>query len=194
MIPYETKTLWNPTKQLNVLSAWEPLKFAIRGILFEFQIKHTLALEFGVERGFSTVILSNYFTKVIGVDPFNWKFSDGEDRTYLGVLNLLKDYPNIQLIQAMSDEFIKYPFYEKYDLIHIDIGYETHCYATTYPAAEWAVQHSDCVLFHDIFSFPEIGQVCEELAAKYGFDYYGYSEPVGPAGIICGLGILIKKK
>jgi len=193
MIPYEIKNPGYPTV-LEVRSAWEPLRHVIKDILLRFKIKRFKALEFGVERGYSTVVLANYFKRVIGVDPFNWDFGDGEDRGFWSVFNLLKNYPNIQLIPAMSDDFIKVPIFDKYDLIHIDIGYETHCYATTFPSAEWAVQHSDCVILHDIFSFPEINQVCEELAAKYGFEYYGYAEPMGPAGIVCGLGILIKRK
>ena len=193
MIPYELKNPGYPTV-LQVPSAWEPLRHVIKDILLRFKIKRFNALEFGVERGYSTVVLAQYFKRVIGVDPFNWDFGDGEDRGFWGAAKLLRDYNNIQLIPVMSDEYIKYPIFDKYDLIHLDIGYETHCYATTFPSAEWAVQHCDCILLHDIFSFPEINQVCEELSAKYGFEYYGYEEPIGPAGMVCGLGILIKRK
>lgn len=193
MIPYELKTPGYPTA-IDVTSAWEPMQYVIKDIITRFKVKRNVALEFGVERGFSTTVLANYFKRVIGVDPFNWVFGDGADRGFFGVAKLLKDYPNIQLIPTMSEEYIKYSFFDWYDFIHIDIGYETHCYATTFPSADWAVQHSDCVILHDIFSFPEINQVCEELASKYGLSYYGYAEPMGPAGVICGLGILIKNK
>jgi len=193
MIQYELKISDDP-RVVPVTSAWEPLRFVIKDILTRFKIKRRLALEFGVERGYSTTAISNYFKRVIGVDPFDWVFGDGADRGYFAVFELLKDFPNIQLVQGMSDEYIRRNPFERYDLIHIDIGYETHAYATTFPAGEWAVQHSDCVIFHDIFSFPEINQVCDELAAKYGFTYYGYAEPIGPAGVVCGLGILIKNK
>jgi len=178
---------------VQVTSAWEPLRHVIKDIINRFNINQEKALEFGVERGYSTVVLANYFNTVIGVDPFNWIFSDGADRGFDAVKKLLIDWNNIKLKQMMSDQFIEENADARFDIIHIDIGYETHCYSTTFPSAKWAVQHSDCVLFHDIFSFPEINQVCEELSSEFGFDYYGYAEPIGPSGLICGLGILIKK-
>jgi hypothetical protein len=192
MTNYELKKADNP-KVIDVLSAWQPLAFVIKDILDRFKIKTDLALEFGVERAYSTSVFSNYFKKVIGVDPFNWTLDDGYSRDYFSVQDLVKDYPNIDLIKGFSEQFINEHYKERFDLIHIDIGYDTHCYATTFPSAEWAVQHSDCVLFHDTISFPEINQVCEELAEKFGFEYYNYSEEIGPAGQVCGLGILIKK-
>jgi hypothetical protein len=193
MIPYELKVKGYP-ELLKVTSAWEPLAGVIIDILNRFNIKLNLALEFGVERGYSTAVFANYFHQVIGVDPFNWTIEDGVKRDYFSVLPLIKQFQNIALIPGYSEEFMMANMWSRYDLIHIDIGYDTHAYLTTYPAGEWAVQHSDCVLFHDIFSFPEINQVCEELSAKYGFDYYGYNEGIGPAGVVCGLGILIKQK
>lgn len=192
MTNYELKKADNP-KVIDVLSAWQPLAYVIKDILDRFNIKKDLALEFGVERGYSTSVFSNYFKKVIGVDPFNWTLQDGFSRDFESVKELVKDYPNIELIKGFSEEFINEHYNDRFDLIHIDIGYDTHCYATTFPSAEWAVQHSDCILFHDTISFPEINKVCEELSEKFGFEYYNYLEPVGPAGQVCGLGILIKK-
>jgi len=192
MINYELKEADNP-KVIDVLSAWQPLAFVIKDILDRFNVKRDLALEFGVERAYSTTVFANYFKKVIGVDPFNWIFTDGFSRDFETVKELVKDYKNIELINCYSEEFINEHYNERFDLIHIDIGYETHCYATTFPSAEWAVQHCDCVLFHDTLTFPEINQVCEELSEKYGFDYYNYIEEDGPVGVPCGLGILIKK-
>jgi hypothetical protein len=193
MIPYEPKIKGYP-KILGITSAWEPLAGVIADILNRIPIRLNMALEFGVERGYSAVVFANYFKRVIGVDPFNWTISDGIKRDYFTVLPLIKEFPNITLIPGYSDEYIKANMWDRYDLIHVDIGYDTHSYVTTYPVGEWAVQHSDCVLFHDIFSFPEINQACEELSTKYGFSYYGYREETGPAGVVCGLGILIKQK
>jgi len=192
MINYELKEADNP-KVIDVLSAWQPLAFVIKDILDRFNVKRDLALEFGVERAYSTTVFANYFKKVIGVDPFNWIFTDGFSRDFETVKELVKGYKNIELINCYSEEFINEHYNERFDLIHIDIGYETHCYATTFPSAEWAVQHCDCVLFHDTLTFPEINQVCEELSEKYGFDYYNYIEEAGPVGVPCGLGILVKK-
>jgi hypothetical protein len=181
-------------KLIDVSSAWGKIPQYIWDILGRFDIKRDVALEFGVERGYSTSCFANYFKRVIGVDPFNWNLGDKSPRGFYDVLKLLKDYPNIQLIPDVFEQFIQVDIFQKYDLIHIDIGYETHDYEPTLACGEWAVQHSDCVLFHDTISFPGVHQACEELSAKYGFKYYNYAEEIGPAGIVCGLGILIKTK
>jgi predicted O-methyltransferase YrrM len=182
----------NP-KVVNVVSAWQPLSGFILDILQRFKIKRSTALEFGVERGYSTTALSNYFEKVIGVDRWDWIIPDGIDRTFESIKESLKDFKNIELIRSSFEDYIKNNN-KRFDLIHVDVGYDTHAYETTYPCGEWAVIHSDCVLFHDTLSFPEISRVCEELAEKYGFKFYNISEDIGPAGLVCGLGILIKIK
>ena len=192
MIYYRPEIL-NYPKTIKVVSAWEPIAPIIKDILTKFKVKQNVALEFGVERGFSTTVLANYFKKVIGVDPFDWIISDGVTRDYSTVTEGLKDFKNIQLIQSTFEEFIKQKR-ARYDLIHVDIGYDTHCYELTYPCGEWSVEHSDCVIFHDTISFEGVMKACIELSEKYGFDFYNYSEEIGPAGITCGLGILIKKQ
>jgi len=192
MINY-VPTIFDDPKCVQVTSAWEPMRPVIKDIIKRFKLGKRSALEFGVERGYSTTVLANYFSRVLGVDPFNWTFGDGADRGFDAVKKLIAEWQNILLIQALANEFTRCFPYDQFDLIHIDIGYETHCYETTMPAAEWAVRHSKCVLLHDIFSFPEIDQVCKELAAIHDLDYYGYSEPIGAAGVVCGLGILIRK-
>jgi hypothetical protein len=69
-------------------------------------------------------------------------------------------------------------------LIHIDI---IHSYRCTYDCGEWAMRHADCVIFHDVVSFPEVHQAVEDLALKYGFVNYIY--PYNN-----GLGISVKIK
>ena len=192
MIYYRPETL-NYPKTINVVSAWEPMAPIIKDTLTKFKVKQNVALEFGVERGFSTTVLANYFKMVIGVDPFDWIIGDGVTRDYSTITEGLKDFKNIQLIQATFEQFIEKKR-ARYDLIHVDIGYDTHCYELTYPCGEWAIQHSDCVIFHDTISFEGVMKACIELSEKYGFDFYNYSEEIGPAGITCGLGILIKKQ
>jgi hypothetical protein len=187
-VPQETDT----PIVIDVVSAWQPLAKYIKDILVRFNIPTAKALEFGVERGFSTVVLANYFKKVIGVDKWDWEIPDGVSRNYHIVVDELKEFKNIKLIQAPYEEFI-IDYNERFDLIHVDIGYDTHTYGPTYTCGEWAVQHAKCVLFHDTQSFPEVAKACEELAEKYGFYFYNISEEVGPAGVVCGLGILIKK-
>jgi hypothetical protein len=192
MKKFESKMITRPVT-LDVPSAWQPLAKYIPEILAEFNIPRQTALEFGVERGFSASLLSNYFNKVIGVDTWDWVIQDGGVRTFEYVSNSFKSYHNVELIQKSYSDFIK-KNNKRYDLIHVDIGYETHTYAPTLECGEWSVLHSDCVLFHDTLSFPEVAVACEELAAKHGFEFYNITEDqIGPAGQACGLGILIKK-
>jgi predicted O-methyltransferase YrrM len=191
MIDYIPKVSGSP-KLIEVSSAWQTIPPVLADIILRFNLKRDIALEFGVERGYSTSALANYFKKVIGVDTFDWNFGDSIARDFDSVKELLRNHPQIQLIKSTFQEFIAADK-GRYDLIHVDIGYETHEYDTTYPCGEWALQHSDCVLFHDTISFPGVNQACTELSEKYGFDFYNYSEPMGPAGQVCGLGILIKR-
>lgn len=192
MIDYIPEKLGTP-KVIKVRSAWKPLPPVIFDIINTFDLKTNRALEFGVERGYSTSALANYFKKVIGVDTFDWDLGDSVKRDFKAIKNLLEDYPNIQLVKSTFQDYILKKRTGRFDLIHVDIGYETHEYDTTYPCGEWAVQHSDCVIFHDTISFPGVKQACEELSEQFGFEFYNYKEPIGPARIVCGLGILIKK-
>ena len=175
-----------------VLSAWEPLAPVIKPILTQFGIKRNTAIEFGVERGFSTSVLANYFDKVVGIDRFDWIIKDGINRSITEVEKLLINFKNINLIESSFEDWIKRD-HDYYDLVHVDIGYDSHTYEPTYQCGEWAVNHSDCVLFHDTISFPEVDQACRDLSELYQFEYYNYKEPIGPAGRVCGLGILIRK-
>ena len=57
-------------KLVNVINAWGDIPTIIKDIIVTFNINPQTALEFGVEYGYSTSALANYFTKVIGVDTF----------------------------------------------------------------------------------------------------------------------------
>ena len=84
----------------------------------------------------------------------------------------------------MYQDFIKQNLFDRYDLIHIDM---IHNFDVTYDAGKWAVQHSDCVIFHDTVSFPnEVARACEQLAEEYNLYFYNYPKSNG-------LGILVKK-
>ncbi len=69
-------SLYKPTKKekpnniIEVTSAWKGLEFIIKDILDRFNIGRKSCIEFGVEFGYSTVIFSNYFKRVIGIDTF----------------------------------------------------------------------------------------------------------------------------
>lgn len=143
--------IYDTPRTVNLPTAWGNIPTILKDIITRFNIKTNLALEFGVEKGFSTSAIANYFDSVIGVDSFDW-YPDGNIEA---VKEILKDYPNILLIKSKYQDFILNNR-GIYDLIHVDIGYETHDYETTYPCGEWSVQHSDCVIFHDTLTFPGV--------------------------------------
>jgi predicted O-methyltransferase YrrM len=177
MIEYKPKIYDNP-KVINLVSAWGKIPTILKDIIINFNLKTESALEFGVERGYSTTAIAYYFKHVIGVDPFHRR----EGFTFIDVKELLKDYKNIELFEAKFEDFILNEN-RKFDLIHIDIIHE---YNPTFNCGEWALQHSNCVIFHDTMSFTAVMRAVVDLSVKYNFEFYNYP---------CdnGLGILIKK-
>lgn len=171
-------------KVIDVVSAWKDIPTILKDIIKRFELKTDSALEFGVEEGYSTTALAYYFKKVIGVDTFRndcWENSLERPSQYSRVIELLKDYTNITLIEERFEEYIKHDT-GRYDIIHVDI---LHDYRPTYDCGEWSLHHSDCVIFHDTESFESVKQAVTDLSIKYGFTFYNYSTDYG-------LGILVK--
>jgi hypothetical protein len=172
--PYNTK---------DVVSAWKGLEDYILEILNRYNVKRNIALEFGVDYGYSTDILSQVFNKVVGVDTFlsdiHTEHEQGDD-FYYNIKNSFNK-TNIDLYRLGYKSFIKNNN-EFYDLIHIDI---IHRYSETYECAEWAINHSNVVILHDTIAFPEVNDVCRDLSLKYklGYNNIEYHN---------GLGILYK--
>jgi predicted O-methyltransferase YrrM len=171
----------NP-KVLNVITAWGDIPTILKDLIKKFNINTEKALEFGVHHGYSTSALANYFKEVVGVDTFVGDIHAGiEDNFFERTKNNLKDYTNVKLIESSYQDYILNKT-EKYNLIHIDI---VHTYEDTYACGEWAVNNADVVIFHDTESFPEVKQVCIDLATKYNLSFYNYYPSHG-------LGILTK--
>lgn len=173
-----------PYKLSDYVSAWKGLENYVLPIIKNFNIKTDLMLEFGVDYGYSTDVFSKVFKKVIGVDSFvgdPWLGHDQGDVFYNNIKEQFKD-SNIELCRTDYKSFIK-DNDNKYDLIHIDI---VHTYNETYECAEWAIMHSNVVLLHDTYSFPEMHKVCRDLSLKYKWGFINIEE--------ChGLGILYKQ-
>ena len=165
-------------------SAWGNIPTILKDIIERFDIDTTNALEFGVEYGYSTSALSNYFTNVLGVDTFTGDIhSDLKDEHLEETKGYLEPYKNITLVKSDYKEFIKNNF-GKYGLIHIDI---IHDFEHTYECGAWSVQHSKVTIFHDTESFSEVKSACRELANNYDLEFYNYKESHG-------LGILVNRK
>jgi predicted O-methyltransferase YrrM len=187
MKPYIPTIRENP-KVVNVLSAWDDIPTILKDIITRFNINPELALEFGVMYGYSTSALAFYFKKVIGIDTFRFDIYDNDQTRpseYEKVKEILKVCPNITLIEAKYQDIIKNnKDYGKVDLIHIDM---IHSYKDTYDPGEWAVRHSDCVIFHDTVSCSaEVVPALADLAKKYNLEFYNYKRSNG-------LGILVRK-
>jgi len=170
-------------KLINVNSAWGDIPTIILDIIQRFDIKTKLALEFGVEYGYSTSALSNYFEKVIGVDTFMGDIHSSYKEDHISMTKYnLKEYNNIELIQSDYQNFILNNE-NIYDLIHVDI---VHDYEHTYNCGKWSINHSNVVIFHDTESFHSVKDACLDLSKQFNLDFYNYRDSNG-------LGILINK-
>ena len=168
------------------LSAWGDIHTIIKDIIHRFDIKQGSALEFGVERGFSTSAISNYFSSMIGVDTFEGDqhagYQNDPDGFYESVKGSMAPFRNTVLIKSLYQDYIK-DNPELFDFIHIDI---VHDYEHTYNCGEWSVNHAYVTVFHDTESFPDVKRACLDLAKKYDLDFYNYKPSHG-------LGILVNK-
>ena len=181
ILPYIPRRRESPSRNLKVSSAWSGNQTIIADIIERFHIKTGRCLEFGVEFGFSTVALSSYFDSVTGVDLFvGDKHTDNRRDIYEQTASRLSTYANISLVRSDYREFIVGRS-EFYDLIHVDI---VLTFADTFACGLWSAQHSQCTIFHDTESFPQVKQAIIELARVTGKQFHNFRESYG-------LGILV---
>ncbi|WP_439555002.1 class I SAM-dependent methyltransferase [Dyadobacter sp.] len=182
--PFKPKNLRRPANMLEVVSAWEGLELIIADIIDQFHLGNERCIEFGVEFGYSSVVFSNFFQSVTGVDTF-----EGDEHTvnksehFRDTSARLAPYPNIHLVKSDYRDWIKTD-QNRYDLAHVDI---VHNYKETFECGLWAAQHSDCTIFHDTESFPAVRQAVKDIAKQTGQTLYNYPKHFG-------LGILVDKK
>jgi len=160
-----------PEKTIQITSAWKGLELIIEDILNRFNIERGSCIEFGVEYGFSAVVFSNYFKKVIGVDTFiGDKHSALKGDHYDETKKALMEFKNIELFKSDYRDWIQKDT-NLYDFAHVDI---VHDYKETYECGLWAVQHSSCSIFHDTESFPEVRRAVFDIAKNTGKKVYNY--------------------
>lgn len=165
----QLKPIQWPYPILDVISAWKGLENFLLPIIYRFNIKPTKALEFGVDKGYSSFVLSKVFKEVVGVDKFEGDIHIGHcqgDEFYNDIKNLFSN-TNVRIVRQDFEDFISNNN-EKYDLIHIDI---VHLYEPTYKCAEWAIEHSNVVILHDTESFSEIKNVCRDISSKPNINF-----------------------
>lgn len=181
---YKPAKLNKPENMLDVISAWKGLELIIEDILDGFNIKRDRCIEFGVEFGYSTVAFSNYFKQVIGVDTFEGDIhTDNKENHFEETKARLLAFKNIELFKSDYQSWIPND-HSRYNFAHVDI---VHNYKETYECGLWAAQHSDCTIFHDTESFPEVRQAVIDIAKATGQSVYNYP-------LHYGLGILVDKK
>jgi hypothetical protein len=182
--PYKPKKLRQPEKMLEIVSAWKGLELIIEDIIDEFGLGRKRCIEFGVEFGYSAVVFSNFFESVTGVDTFEGDVHTvNKNEHFEETSKRLAAYTNIKLIKSDYRDWI-ISDNQRYDLAHVDI---VHNYKETFECGLWAAQHSDCTIFHDTESFPEVRNAVKDIAKATGQKLYNYPEHYG-------LGILVDKK
>jgi hypothetical protein len=181
-LPYHPTTRNSPNT-IKVASAWGDIPTILKDIIERFGIKQESAIEFGVEYGYSTSALANYFDNVVGVDIFTGDIHAGyKGDIFFETFQNLQSYSNIRLIKDSYQNFIiNYPD-QRYNLAHVDI---VHTYEDTFRCGDWCLEHSDVVIFHDTLSFPEVFRACQDLSIKHNLTFYNYEASHG-------LGILVK--
>jgi len=156
-------------KLIDCPSAWKGLENHIESFLDENKIPRDNCLEFGVEHGYSIAAMSNWFRVCTGVDTFKGDPMSGFKEDHLKqTRENLKDFDNIYLTRMDFREFIKRPGDGRWNLIHIDIS---HDYESTYECGAWAVDHSDCTIFHDTTTFQAVRAACQDIAHEKGLEF-----------------------
>lgn len=181
VLPYIPNRLEAPTRKLEIRSAWTGIENILSELIERFNINTDVCLEFGVEYGFSTVALSSYFNHVIGVDTFlGDKHTQNVHDIYQETVSRLSPFQNIELVRSDYRQFIQRE-QGYFGLIHVDI---VHTFADTFACGLWSAQHSQCTIFHDTESFPQVKRAVSEIVRVTGKEFFNFRE--------CnGLGILV---
>jgi len=184
MEDYKPQHLYTPEKTIPTKSAWQGLEQIIEDLINTFDLQRKQCIEFGVEFGFSSVVFSNYFDKVTGVDTFEGDIhTANKNQHYEETQARLSPYPNITLEKSDYRDWIVKDN-DRYNFAHVDI---VHTYKDTYDCGLWAAQHSDCTVFHDTESFLEVRKAVIDIAKATGQELYNYP-------FHHGLGILVDPK
>lgn len=162
-------------------SAWGDIPEIIADIIKTFNITPNLALEFGVEYGYSTSALAFYFNAVVGVDTFTGDVNSTIKSDHMEFTkNALFNCKNICLVKSDFRDFI-IKNNTVFDLIHIDIA---HNFKDTFDCAFWAIKHAKVIILHDTVSYPPVMNACLKLCEMdSSLLFYNYEHS-------CGLGII----
>lgn len=170
-----------PKNTIDVPFSWKGLELIIEDILNRFKIERKDWIEFGVENGYSSAVFANYFENVIWIDTFEGDIhSSRRSDFFQNTQNNLSPFPNIRLEQINYIDWINKDN-RKYNFCHVDIVYN---YKKTIECGLWDAQHSDCVIFHDTESFPQVRKAVIDISRLTGKQLYNHPN-------YYGLGILV---
>jgi hypothetical protein len=160
-----------PERLLNATTAWKGLECVLADIIERFSLPTESCLEFGVEFGYSTVALSNFFRTVKGVDLFAGDIHTHHKGDHFELTKkTLEPYANIEVFKADYRDWTKQDD-GQYGLIHVDI---VHTYKDTYDCGLWSARHSNCTIFHDTESFLGVRRAVRDIAKATGKRVFNY--------------------
>jgi hypothetical protein len=188
--PYKPGNLATPEKMLDVVSAWKGLEMIIEDIIVRFGLGRDQCIEFGVEFGYSAVVFSNFFEKVTGVDTFEGDIHTANKQQHFEeTRERLRPFDNIHLVKSDYRDWIVRDN-NRYNLAHVDI---VHNYKETFECGLWAARHSECTIFHDTESFPEVRRAVKDIARATGQKLYNYPHHHG-LGIVVDVKSIAQRK
>jgi len=168
---YVPGSLVAPVNRIPVATAWAGLELVIPDILDRFNVGRDSCIEFGVEYGYSAVIFSNYFSRVIGVDTFEGDIHTRDRGNHFeATRDSLAAFNNIELFKSLYQDWIQHDD-KHYDFAHVDI---IHTYKDTFRCGLWAAQHSKVTIFHDTESFVDVRNAVIAVAKATGKRVYNY--------------------
>ena len=158
-------------------SAWKGLENYIIPLIRELKVDTSIALEFGVDYGYSTNVLSKVFERVVGVDAFigdNFINHKQGEEFHQTVLDTFND-TNVEIIKSDYRDFIKEEK-GRFGLIHVDIN---HTYEDTFKCVDWCLEHSDVVIAHDTESFYNVKKALIDAKDKHKVNFYNIEPHYG---------------
>jgi|NOAtaT_6_FD_contig_31_1448198_length_1167_multi_4_in_0_out_0_2 predicted O-methyltransferase YrrM len=179
-IPEKRET---PELMRSMPTAWGDIPTILKDIIERFEVGNKKCIEFGVEFGYSTSALANYFEEVIGIDTFEGDVHAGIRTNHFQMTSEnLSSFPNIKLVESTYQDYCKEDSKERFDFAHVDI---VHTYEDTFSCGDWCVARSKVTIFHDTESYPEVKRAVTDLAKKHNAKCYNYLGSYG-------LGIIVK--